>query len=63
MLPISRGGRYTSPNVGPACASSTRASAVAEESPTWMRRRGWTSRRLLVQQVTIRRALTADGAQ
>jgi len=62
MLPISRGGRYTLANVVPACRSCN-ASKCNAEVTTWMRRKRLDEQAFLVQQVTIRRALTADGAQ
>ena len=60
MLPISRGGRYTLANVVPACRSCN-ASKCNAEVTTWMRRKKLDEQAFLVQQVTIRRALTADG--
>ena len=62
MLPISRGGRYTLANVVPACRSCN-ASKCNAEVTTWMRRKRLDEQAFLVQQVTIRRALTADGDQ
>jgi len=59
MLPISRGGRYTLANVVPACRSCN-ASKCNSEVTTWMRRKKLDEHAFLVQQFTIRRALTAD---
>lgn len=59
MLPISRGGRYTLANVVPACRSCN-ASKCNAEVTTWMRRKKLDEQQFLVQQVTIRLALTAD---
>jgi 5-methylcytosine-specific restriction endonuclease McrA len=58
MLPISRGGRYTLANVVPACRSCN-ASKCNSEVTTWMRRKKLDEHAFLVQQFTIRRALTA----
>ncbi len=60
MLPISRGGRYTLANVVPACRSCN-ASKCNAEVTTWLRRKKLDEQVFLVQQVTIRRALTAAG--
>ncbi len=59
MLPISRGGRYTLPNVVPACRGCN-ASKCNAEVTTWMRRKRLDEGAFLVRQVEIARSLTAD---
>ena len=56
VLAISRGGRYTLPNVVPACASCN-ASQCNDEVTGWLRRKKLDERAFLVRHAEILRAV------
>ncbi len=61
VLPISRGGRYTSANVVPACGSCN-ASKGNLEVTTWLRRTGRDERAFLLRQAEVAAAVAAATA-
>ncbi len=56
VLPISRGGRYTLPNVVPACASCN-ASKCNDEVTAWLRRKRLDERAFLLRHADVLRAV------
>jgi len=62
MLPISRGGRYTLPNVVPACRSCN-ASKCNLEVTTWMRRKSLDEGRFLLRQLEVLAAIAELDAE
>ena len=56
VQPIARGGRYTLDNIVPACGSCN-ASKSNTEVTSWMRRKKWDERGVLVRFVQVRAAL------
>ena len=58
MLPISRGGRYTVDNVGPACGPCN-ASKCHLAVTAWLRRRRLDERAFLLRHAEVRAALGA----
>ena len=61
VQPISRGGRYTLPNIAPACASCN-ASKCNDEVTGWLRRKRLDERAFLARHVEIQAALAAQFA-
>ena len=61
VLPISRGGRYTLPNVVPACASCN-ASKCNDEVTAWLRRKRLDERAFLVRLAEIQREVQTESA-
>ncbi|WP_370615249.1 HNH endonuclease [Mumia sp. Pv 4-285] len=62
VLPISRGGRYTLPNVVPACTSCN-ASKHNSEVSGWLRRKRLDESAFLLRHAEILKTLRAAGPQ
>ncbi len=62
VLPLSRGGRYTLPNVVPACGSCN-ASKCNDEVTGWLRRKRLDERAFLVRHAEVVGELADSGSQ
>ncbi|WP_322921216.1 HNH endonuclease [Nocardioides renjunii] len=59
VLPLSRGGRYTLPNIAPACRSCN-ASKCNDEVTGWLRRKRLDERAFLVRHAEVQAQLQAQ---